>query len=111
MRSIDAILKMVSERHHQHKKNGLYVLKGNDQFRYDVNASLAAFYVLPYQYSDILIKSELFPSLYTDHLKVKNKLGLTRKEQLLQAAAIIVAEIERIELDQENALCFLKYLP
>lgn len=111
MRSADTILQMVSERHRQHKKNGSYRLDESDRFGYDVLGSLAAFYALPHHYGDTSILSELFPTLSMEHLEVVNKLGMTRKEQLLHAAAIIVAELERIEQDNEATLCFIKYLP
>lgn len=83
MISTDTILKMVSERHHQHRESG----------------------------DDSLYLSELFQGLYSDHPEVKNKLVLTRKEQLLHAAALVLYELEKIERNHEAALCFLKYLP
>jgi len=43
--------------------------------------------------------------------EVKNKLVQTRKEQWLDACAIVISELEKIERDREAALCFLKYLP
>lgn len=82
----DAILKMVSERHVQYKEIGLYTL--DDSFA-----------------------ASLFPSLYPDHSEMNNISAQTRKEHLLNVAAIAISELEKMECDYEAALCFLKYLP
>lgn len=54
---------------------------------------------------------QVFNALLCLQKEVKNKLAQTRKEQLLDACAIVVSELEKIEHDREAALCFLKYLP
>lgn len=106
--STNKILTEITKMHQQNIQSGFYILDATDHFKYDILSALAAFYALPQQHSDISILSEFLSPKYSE---IYMKLNMTRKEQLVQAAAIIVAELERMELDQENLLCFLKYLP
>ncbi|MDD5051581.1 MAG: hypothetical protein PHO27_02475 [Sulfuricurvum sp.] len=98
------ILNSIAEKRNKQIQNGEYLPKDRYEFNDKMIANLAAFYAS---------KNDLYClSIDQNHsdIELSKKSQLVRKEQLITAGALIVAELQRLEHLNSDLYCFIKYL-
>lgn len=101
---MDKILNAIAEERNKQIENGKYLLKDRYEFNDEMIANLAAFYAS---------KNDLYClSINQDNsdIELSKKSQLARKEQLLTAGALIIAELQRLEQLNCDMYCFAKSL-
>lgn len=97
---MNKILTAIADERQKQIQNGLYMPHERYMFDDTSITELASFFASP---------QNLYHSFSEDKCLHKNH--LSRKEQLITAGALIVAEIQSIEYWEHELYCFIKYLP
>lgn len=101
---MDNLLNAIAEERNKQIRNNEYHPKDRYKFNDETIANLAAFYAS---------KNDLYClSINQDNsdLELYKKSQLLRREQLITAGALIVAELQRLEQLHSDLYCFVKYL-
>lgn len=100
---MDNLLNAIAEERNKQIRNNEYHPKDRYKFNDEMIANLATFYAS---------KNDLYClSINQDSdIELSQKSQLTRKEQLITAGALIIAELQRLEQLNSDLYCFVKYL-
>jgi hypothetical protein len=96
---MDSILYAIAEERKKQIQNGLYLIHDRNKNCETMISDLASFYASNNNVNSFNMEDEY-----------SKKSKLTRKEQLITAAALIVAELQRLEQLEYELYCFVKYL-
>lgn len=96
------ILNKITEKRDDLLKNERYLLKNPKEYKNGSVGDIAAFFAS---------SDDTFHANYLYECDIEqSKKELLRKEQLLTAGALIVAELQRLDKEECELMCFLKYM-